>query len=580
LLLLLGKRMADNDNALLKLFGFELKRSKKVEQKMLPSIVPPTDADAAGYISTGAGAYGQYINLDGDQSKDNAQLIMRYRGVSMNPEVDMAIDEIVSESIVASELESSVELKLDEIEAPKKIKDQIQEEFDNIVGLLKFNDLGHDIYRSWYIDGRVVHHLLVNEANTKAGIQEIRHIDSAKIRKVREVKYKKDPKTGVKIVDNIEEYYIYEEKPGSNTVQGVKMSTDAISYVTSGLLDESKKKVISHLHKALKPINQLRMMEDSLVIYRLARAPERRIFYIDVGSLPRGKADQYMKDIMTKYRNKLVYDASTGQIKDDRKHMSMLEDFWLPRRENGRGTQIETLPGGDNLGQIDDVVYFQKRLYRSLNVPVNRLEQEAQFSLGRSTEISRDEVKFQKFVDRLRRRFGNVFLGILKKQLILKGIITAQDWEEWKDDIYVDYIKDNHFAELKDAEILQNRVGLMNEVTQYVGEYFSKDWVMRNVLMFSDDDIEKMQKDIDKEISAGDIPDPEEEAAAEREAQNAPPEPTPVQVVEPKSEAERQKDAEDAKKKKEKKEEAYIPTGEDELMEEMTRFMSKLNEQN
>jgi hypothetical protein len=570
--------MADNDNALLKLFGFELKRSKKVEQKMLPSIVPPTDADAAGYISTGAGAYGQYINLDGDQSKDNAQLIMRYRGVSMNPEVDMAIDEIVSESIVASELESSVELKLDEIEAPKKIKDQIQEEFDNIVGLLKFNDLGHDIYRSWYIDGRVVHHLLVNEANTKAGIQEIRHIDSAKIRKVREVKYKKDPKTGVKIVDNIEEYYIYEEKPGSNTVQGVKMSTDAISYVTSGLLDESKKKVISHLHKALKPINQLRMMEDSLVIYRLARAPERRIFYIDVGSLPRGKADQYMKDIMTKYRNKLVYDASTGQIKDDRKHMSMLEDFWLPRRENGRGTQIETLPGGDNLGQIDDVVYFQKRLYRSLNVPVNRLEQEAQFSLGRSTEISRDEVKFQKFVDRLRRRFGNVFLGILKKQLILKGIITAQDWEEWKDDIYVDYIKDNHFAELKDAEILQNRVGLMNEVTQYVGEYFSKDWVMRNVLMFSDDDIEKMQKDIDKEISAGDIPDPEEEAAAEREAQNAPPEPTPVQVVEPKSEAERQKDAEDAKKKKEKKEEAYIPTGEDELIEEMTRYMSKLNE--
>ena len=571
--------MADNDNALLKLFGFELKRSKKVEQKMLPSIVPPTDADAAGYISTGAGAYGQYINLDGDQSKDNAQLIMRYRGVSMNPEVDMAIDEIVSESIVASELESSVELKLDEIEAPKKIKDQIQEEFDNIVGLLKFNDLGHDIYRSWYIDGRVVHHLLVNEANTKAGIQEIRHIDSAKIRKVREVKYKKDPKTGVKIVDNIEEYYIYEEKPGSNTVQGVKMSTDAISYVTSGLLDESKKKVISHLHKALKPINQLRMMEDSLVIYRLARAPERRIFYIDVGSLPRGKADQYMKDIMTKYRNKLVYDASTGQIKDDRKHMSMLEDFWLPRRENGRGTQIETLPGGDNLGQIDDVVYFQKRLYRSLNVPVNRLEQEAQFSLGRSTEISRDEVKFQKFIDRLRRRFGNVFLGILKKQLILKGIITAQDWEEWKDDIYVDYIKDNHFAELKDAEILQNRVGLMNEVTQYVGEYFSKDWVMRNVLMFTDDDIEKMQKDIDKEISAGDIPDPEEEAAAEREAQNAPPEPTPVRVVEPKSETERQKDAEDAKKKKEKKE-AYIPTGEDELMEEMTRFMSKLNEQN
>ena len=574
--------MADNDNALLKLFGFELKRSgKKEASKMLPSIVPPTDEDAAGYISTGAGAYGQYINLDGDQSKDNAQLIIRYRGVAMNPEVDMAIDEIVNESIVSSELESSVDLKVDEIEAPKKIKDQILEEFENIVSLLKFNDIGHDIFRSWYIDGRIVHHLLVNESNLKAGIQEIRHIDSAKIRKVKEVKYKKDPQTGVKIVDKIEEYYIYEEKPGSNTVQGVKISTDAISYVTSGLLDESKKKVISHLHKALKPINQLRMMEDSLVIYRLARAPERRIFYVDIGNLPRGKADQYMKDIMTKYRNKLVYDASTGQIKDDRKHMSMLEDFWLPRRENGRGTSVETLPGGDNLGQIDDIIYFQKRLYRSLNVPVNRLEQENQFSLGRSSEITRDEVKFQKFVDRIRRRFGTMFLGILKKQLILKGIITAQDWEEWKDDLYVDYIKDNHFAELKDAEILQNRIGIMNEITQYVGEYYSKEWVQKNVMMLDDEEIAQMQKQIDKEMAEGDIPDPEEEEEKEKEKiamANQPPAPTPVTVVEPKSEMERQKEAEKAKADKEKKE-GYVPSQEEELTEELTRYMARLNEQ-
>ena len=577
--------MADNDNSILKLFGFELKRSsKKAETKMLPSIVPPTDEDAAGYISTGAGAYGQYINLDGDSSKDNAQLIMRYRGVAMNPEVDMAIDEIVNETIVSSELESSVDLKVDEIEAPKKIKDQILEEFENIISLLKFNDIGHDIFRSWYIDGRVVHHLLVNEGNVKAGIQEIRHIDSAKIRKVKEVKYKKDPKTGVKIVDRIDEYYVYEEKPGANTVQGVKISTDAISYVTSGLLDETKKKVVSHLHKALKPINQLRMMEDSLVIYRLARAPERRIFYIDVGNLPRGKADQYMKDIMTKYRNKLVYDASTGQIKDDRKHMSMLEDFWLPRRENGRGTEISTLPGGDNLGQIDDIIYFQKRLYRSLNVPVNRLEQENQFSLGRSTEITRDEVKFQKFVDRIRRRFGTMFLGILKKQLILKGIITAQDWEEWKDDIYIDYIKDNHFSELKDAEILQNRIALMNEITQYVGEYYSKEWVQKNVLMLDDEEIVQMKKQIDKEMTEGDIPDPEEEEEKEKEKiamANQPPAPTPVTVVpgtDNPSEMERQKDAEDAKKKKEKKED-YIPTNSDELTEELTRYMARLNEQ-
>ena len=574
--------MADNDNTLFKLFGFELKRkTKQTEKRMLPSIVPPTDQDAAGYISTGAGAYGQYINLDGDQSKDNAQLIMRYRGVSMNPEVDMAIDEIVNETIVASELQSSVDLKVDEIETSKKIKDQILEEFQNIVGLLKFNDMGHDIFRSWYIDGRVVHHLLVNESNAKAGIQEIRHIDSAKIRKVREVKYKKDPNTGVKIVDAVDEYYIYEDKPGSNTVQGVKISTDAISYVTSGLLDETKKKVVSHLHKALKPINQLRMMEDSLVIYRLARAPERRIFYIDVGNLPRGKADQYMKDIMTKYRNKLVYDANTGQLKDDRKHMSMLEDFWLPRRENGRGTEISTLPGGDNLGQIDDIIYFQKRLYRSLNVPVNRLEQENQFSLGRSSEITRDEVKFQKFIDRLRRRFSSLFLGILKKQLILKGIITAQDWEEWKDDVFVDYVKDNHFSELKDAEILQNRVGLMNEITQYVGEYYSKEWVQKNVMMLDDEEIAQMKKQIEKEMAEGDIPDPEEEEEKEKEKiamANQPPAPTPVTVVEPKSEMERQKEAEKAKADREKKEE-YIPTGEDELLEEMTRYMNKLNEQ-
>jgi hypothetical protein len=574
--------MADNDNTLFKLFGFELKRNtKKTESKMLPSIVPPTDNDAAGYVSTGAGAYGQYINLDGDQSKDNAQLIMRYRGVSMNPEVDMAIDEIVNETIVSSELTSSVDLKVDEIDAPKKIKDQILEEFENVVSLLKFNDIGHDIFKSWYVDGRIVHHLLVNESNVKAGIQEIRHIDAAKIRKVREVKYKKDPKTGVKIVDTVEEYYIYEEKPGSNTVQGVKISTDAISYVTSGLLDESKKKVVSHLHKALKPINQLRMMEDSLVIYRLARAPERRIFYIDVGNLPRGKADQYMKDIMTKYRNKLVYDANTGQLKDDRKHMSMLEDFWLPRRENGRGTEISTLPGGENLGQIEDIIYFQKRLYRSLNVPVNRLEQENQFSLGRSSEITRDEVKFQKFIDRLRRRFGTMFLGILKKQLILKGIITAQDWEEWKDNIYVDYIKDNHFAELKDAEILQNRIGLMNEITQYVGEYYSKEWVQKNVMMLDDEEIVQMKKQIEKEMAEGEIPDPEEEEEKEKEKiamANRPPAPTPVTVVEPKSEIERQKEAEKKKNDKEKKE-TYIPTNSDELTEELTRYMARLNEQ-
>ena len=357
------------------------------------------------------------------------------------------------------------------------------------------------MFRSWYVDGRLVHHLVVNESNLKAGIQEIRPIDAAKIRKVKEVKYKKDQKTDAKIVDRINEFYVYQEKAG--TQQGVKMSTDSVSYVTSGLLDPSRKRVVSYLHKAIKPINQLRMMEDSLVIYRLARAPERRIFYIDVGNLPAGKAEQHMKDIMTRYRNKLVYDANTGQIKDDRKHMSMLEDFWLPRKEGGRGTEISTLPGGENLGQIDDIIYFQKRLYRSLNVPINRLEQEAQFSLGRSTEISRDEVKFQKFVDRLRRRFSMLFLGILKKQLILKGVITEEDWETWKNDIVIDFIRDNHFTEMKNAELLRERLDTMDRITNYVGEYFSREWVMKNVMMMSDEDIDQMKDQVEAENDKG-----------------------------------------------------------------------------
>src|SRR6056300_659511 len=540
--------MAEENN-ILKLFGFEIRRSKNSsssDREKLPSPVPPTDADVAGYVTTAAGYYGQYVNLEGDQAKDNHQLIMQYRGVSMHPEVDMAIDEIVNESITASELESSVEISLDDIEASDKIKDQITEEFNNIVQMLKFNEIGHELFRSWYVDGRIVHHLLANESNLKAGIQEIRHVDSARIRKIKEVKYKKDQKTGVKIVDRIDEYYVFEEKPGQSST-AVRISTDAISYVTSGVLDESKKKILSHLHKALKPINQLRMMEDSLVIYRLARAPERRIFYIDVGNLPRGKADQYMKDIMTKYRNKLVYDANTGQIKDDRKHMSMLEDFWLPRRENGRGTEISTLPGGDNLGQIDDIIYFQKRLYRSLNVPVNRLEQEAQFSLGRSTEISRDEVKFQKFIDRLRRRFAMMCLGILRKQLLLKGIITEQDWETWRNDIVVDFVKDNHFTELKETEIMRERIGLLNEVDQFVGNYLSKEWIWKNVLRMSEEDIEDIQKQIESEGDDGGVDLPGMGGGDEERPQK--PQNTPVPDEE-----------ENPAKEPEEKKEKYIPT--------------------
>ena len=500
--------MAD-DNSILKLFGFELKRAKSNSEKdkdkkldKLRSVVAPVDDDGAGYITASGSHYGQYLDMDGGQAKDNHQLVMKYRGVASHPEVDAAIEDIVNESIVGSELDSPVSLNLDKIEAAKKIKNLMQDEFSNICGMLKFNDLGHDIFRSFYVDGRVYFHLVADEKNLKLGIQEIRPVDAAKIRKVKEVKYKEDRVSGAKVVEKIKEFYIFQDKSGQ--LNGVKLSPDSISYVTSGLLDPSKKQVVSYLHKALKPINQLRMLEDSLVIYRLARAPERRIFYIDVGNMPRNKSEAYMKDIMSRYRNKLVYDASTGNLKDDRKHMSMLEDFWLPRREGGRGTEITTLPGGENLGQIDDIVYFQKRMYRSLNVPLNRLEQEAQFSLGRSTEINRDEVKFQKFIDRLRKRFSMLFTGILKKQLVLKGIITDQDWESWKNDIQVDFQRDNHFVELKNSEILQERIATLDQVSQYVGEYFSREWVMKNVMMMNDEDIKNMQDQVKGENSVED----------------------------------------------------------------------------
>lgn len=495
--------MAEDNNSVLKLFGFELKKVQKQDKasEKLPSIVPKVDDDGAGYVTASGSHYGQYIDINGDNAKDNAELIMKYRGIATHPEIDAAIEDIVNETISGSEMEASVQLNLDGVETSDKIKKMMMDEFDDICSMLNFNELGHDIFRSWYVDGRIVYHLVVNESNLKAGIQEIRPIDSVKVRKVKEVKYKKDTKTDAKIIDKVDEFYVFQEK--NNTQNAIRLSPDSVSYTTSGVTDPSRKRVVSYLHKAIKPVNQLRMMEDSLVIYRLARAPERRIFYIDVGNLPANKAEQHMKDIMSRYRNKLVYDASTGAIKDDRKHMSMLEDFWLPRREGGRGTEISTLPGGENLGQIDDIVYFQKRLYRALNVPINRLEQESQFSLGRSTEISRDEVKFQKFIDRLRKRFSGLFYGILKKQLLLKGIITEQDWEDWKNDIQIDYVRDNHFTELKNAELLRERLGTLDQISQYVGEYFSREWVMKNVMMMNDEDIEEMKQQVEAENAVG-----------------------------------------------------------------------------
>ena len=498
--------MADNS---VKLFGFEIKRAgSKDKDEKLKSIVTAKDDDGAGYVTaSGAGHFGQYVDIDGSGSKDNYQLVMKYRGVAIHPECDAAIEDIVNESIVIDDDSPGVSIELDEIEASENIKNQISEEFENILRMLNFSEDGHDIFRRWYVDGKIYHHLVVDPTNEKMGIQDIRFIDAPKMRKVKEVKKKKDPLTNAEVIENVKEYYVYQESPGKGGAgsvhtaqnrQAVKFTEDSISYVTSGLLDEKRSKVLSHLQKAIKPVNQLRMMEDSLVIYRLARAPERRIFYIDVGNLPKGKAEEYMKNIMAKYRNKLVYDANTGDLRDDRKHMSMLEDFWLPRREGNRSTEISSLPGGDNLGQIDDIIYFQKRLYKALNVPLQRLDQENNgFSIGRSTEISRDEVKFQKFIDRLRNRFSHLFLKILKKQLVLKKVITEADWSKWERDIRIDYNRDNHFAELKESEILKERIQTLDMVSQYVGEYFTKDWVMKNVLKLSEEDMKELEDKVE-----------------------------------------------------------------------------------
>ena len=506
------------DNSL-KLFGLEIKRARREKEKeQLPSIVPPLDDDGAGYITAAGSHYGSYIDLSGEKAKDDKDLIKKYRNVAAHPEVDAAIEDIVNE--VISGEDEVVELNLDNVDTTDSIKKQIKEEFDNVAAMLDFQNYGHDIFRRYYVDGRIYHHLVIDPSKAQEGIQEIRPIDALKIRKVKEIKKEKDPVTGANIVKSVKEYFIYTESETGTNISGgqknnnaLKISPDAISYVTSGLLDANRKKVISYLDKAMKPINQLRMMEDALIIYRLARAPERRIFYIDVGNLPRGKAEQYLKDIMTRYRNKLVYDANTGDLKNDSKHMSMLEDFWLPRREGGRGTEISTLPGGQNLGEIDDIVYFQKKVFKALNVPIGRINPEEQGGgiLGRTSEITRDEFKFQKFIGRLRRRFSDLFMNILKKQLLLKGIITEDDWESWKGDLHVDYITDNYFSELKNSEMLRERVNMLREIEPYLGTFYSKEWAQKNVLMLTDDDIKTMNDQMEQEKKNGEIPDEEEE---------------------------------------------------------------------
>ena len=487
------------------LFGFEIKRESKDQTA---SFAPLQLDDGAHNVSTG-GMYGTYVDLEG-ATRTEAELITRYRRMSMQPECDMAIDDIIHEFIVYDERNRIVDINLDMVQglsaSTKKI---IQKEFEYVLDLLEFNEKGYEVARHWYIDGRMFYHIIVDPDNVQDGIQELRYIDPRKIKKVRENKKERIPGTQVQGERHINEFFLYNDKgfvgyPGGSPTsagqdQGVKIAKDTILHCTSGVMSEDNRLVLSHLHKAIKPLNQLRILEDATVIYRIARAPERRIFYIDVGNLPKMKAEQYLRDMMVKHKNRLIYDAATGEIRDDRKFMTMLEDYWLPRREGGRGTEITTLPGGQNLGEMDDVLYFQKKMFKSLNVPVSRLEPETGMTLGRATEINRDEVKFQKFIQRLRMRFSMLFDGALEKQLVLKGHMTPEEFNEIRRDIKYDFKHDNYFSELKEDEILNARINTANALDGFVGKYFSVDWVKRNVFKMTEDEIEKMQGEMDDE---------------------------------------------------------------------------------
>ncbi len=476
-------------------FGFEIKR--KQAQRQVPSVVAPALDDGATTISSAAAYYSMVLDMDSIIKNEN-DLIRRYREIAQYADVDSAIEDIVNESIVADENKLPVDIVLDDLKVSAGVKNKIREEFAFVLQLLDFQTRSHDIFRAWYVDGRLFYHILIDPNKVKEGIVELRYIDPRKIRKVKNIKKERQP-NGVEVVKEVEEYYIYNDKGiTENNVQGVKLSIDSVIYAHSGFLDPNTGMVLSYLHKAIKPTNQLKFMEDALVIYRISRAPERRIFYIDVGNLPKIRAEQYVNDIMNKFRNKVQYDASTGEIRDDRKHMSMLEDFWMPRREGGKGTEITTLPGGTNLGEIQDIEYFQRKLYQALNVPATRMQSDNGFNLGKSSEITRDEVKFNKFIQRIRKRFTSLFTDTLKIQLVAKGVIREDEWEDMLPLIKFNYHKDNYYAELKDSEILTNRINLlmMLEQNQMVGKYYSKEWVKKNILRQSEKEIEDIESQI------------------------------------------------------------------------------------
>ena len=510
------------------IFGFEIKRkeTEEKEAKQRVSFAPPSNDDGSLVVSEG-GVTGTYIDLDGTL-RTEAELVTKYRALALDPIVDLAIQDIVNEAIVENSQEETVALVLDDLEAPKSIKTKIEEEFQNILNLLEFTDLSYEIFRRWYIDGRLYYHVMINEDKPKEGIKELRYVDPRNIKKVREVKREKT-KEGVNVERVKSEYYVYNKTgflknsgsysnysiAGASTSaagqQGLKIAKDSIVYCTSGYQGSDNNLILSYLHKAIRPMNQLRSMEDSMVIYRISRAPERRIFYVDVGGLPKAKAEQYLRDIMAKFKNKVVYDSETGEIRDDRKFMTMLEDFWLPRREGGRGTEITTLPGGQNLGEMDDVVYFQNLLYRSLNVPSTRLQPEQTFSLGRATEITRDEVKFSKFIMRLRNKFSSLFLKLLERQLILKGVCTSEDWKQWQYQIDFTFAVDNYFSEMKQMEMLRDRLGLLRDMDEYIGKYYSHEYVRRFVLQQTETDVKELDKEIASEKKDPRYLDPEEQ---------------------------------------------------------------------
>jgi hypothetical protein len=497
----------------IKLFGFTLgnKDIVQVQAPEQPSFALPTEAMDDGAVTiTSNPYYGTYVDLEG-AVRNELELITRYREMANHPELEQAIDDIVNESITHDVSGRTVDIVLDKLKQPDTVKRKIAEEFENVLKLLNFGNLADDLFKRWYIDGRIYYHVVVDEKKPKEGIQELRYIDPRKIRKVRELIKDADPKTGAQIIKSIAEYYVYSDRGtttqtyGAKVNSGLRISTDSVINVNSGLMDAKNTFVISYIHKAIKPLNQLRMVEDAVVIYRLSRAPERRVFYIDVGNLPKGKAEQYLRDVMVKYKNKVVYDSSTGEVRDDRKHMSMLEDFWLPRREGGKGTEITTLPAGQNLGELEDVKYFRQKLLQSLNVPMSRLEpqQGGMIGMGRVSEVTRDEVKFTKFITRLRNKFSQIFDYALGTQLALKGICTKEEWEQFKEDVYYDYKKDNNFTELRDAELLRERLSLLTTVDPYLGRYYSAKWVKKHVLQMTEEEIEDMKKEMAEEEEQG-----------------------------------------------------------------------------